>query len=190
MAFPRARHALILAVALAVASATLRAQQPIPRPKFEQQHASATVGNTGPAQGARFWLDFLKARGKLQAIRVCTHTDPQVIASIHFRYQTAGGKGAIASIGEGGTCAPEHIVPEGASLVGFSGVGGWYIDQFRFHFSDNSTTPTYGGVGGDHEFSITLRKKDDKYVGRLAGFFGTLDAGKLESLGMLYWAGT
>ena len=174
---------------LALVAAPFFAQQPIPRPKFEDLHASAAVGNTGPAQGTRFWLDFLKAGGTLQAIRVCTHAEVPVIASIHFRYQSTGGKSALASIGEGGTCAPEHIVPAGATLVGFSGVGGWYIDQLRFHFSDNSTSPTYGGTGGDHEFSVTLRIKDDKHVGRVAGFFGTQDTGKLESLGLLYWAG-
>lgn len=112
-------------VLLVLAAAPFFAQQPIPRPKFEDLHASATVGNTGPAQGTRFWLDFLKTGGTLQAIRVCTHAEVPVIASIHFRYQTTGGKSALASIGEGGTCAPEHIVPPGATLVGFSGVGGW-----------------------------------------------------------------
>jgi hypothetical protein len=177
------------AVLLALAAAPFHAQQPIARPKFEDLHASSPVGNTGPAQGARFWLDFLKAGGTLQAIRVCTHAEVPVIASIHFRYQTTLGRSALASIGEGGTCAAEYMVPAGVTLVGFSGVGGWYIDQLRFHFSDNSTTPTYGGTGGDHEFSVTLRKKEDKRVGRVAGFFGTQDGGKLESLGLLYWAG-
>lgn len=113
---------------LALTAAPFFAQQPIPRPKFEDLHASAPVGNRGPAQGTRFWLDFLKA-------------------------------------------------------------GGFSVDQLRFHLSNNSTTPTYGGTGVDHEFSVTLRKKDDKHVGRVVGFFGTQDVGRLESLGLLCWAG-
>jgi hypothetical protein len=180
---------LLLLAALAL-PLSLRAQQPIARPKYEDLHASAAVGNTGPPHGRRFWLDFLKDGGKLEGIRVCTHPEVPVIASIQFRYQNSDGKGAIAFLGVGDNCAPEYAVPPGVSLVGISGAGGWFVDQIRFHFSDNSTTPAYGGTGGDHEFSLTLRKKDGKFVGRIVGFYGTEEGGKLESLGLLYWAGS
>lgn len=51
-----------------------------------------------------------------------------------------------------------YCVPSNLRLVGISGASGWYIDSLAFTFDDGSSTPRYGGVGGDVNFRLELNK--------------------------------
>ncbi len=162
----------------------LLVQEPIYHPKLGELHYSARVGAGGVTKGKPFMLDFLGEGDELRSIQVCTRTEKiQLIAAVHFGY----GAGKKAVVGSGGVCAESFAVKPGLRLVGVSGAGGWWIDQIRFHFSDGSMTPLYGGKGGDHEFRLSLRQKEGQSLGRLSGFWGTMLDGMLESIGLLYW---
>ena len=86
-----------------------------------------------------------------------------------------------------GTPQEKYIVPKDRKLVGISGAAGWYIDSLAFVFDNGSTTPKYGGEGGDLNFTLVLNKKQTgEYLGRLMGFWGS-HTSVLETIGLVFW---
>ena len=86
---------------------------------------------------------------------------------------------------DGNWQAPFEIAP-GRQLVGISGAGGWWIDSIRFHLDDGTTSPRYGGKGGDTDFSLLLAQRNGSWKGQLMGFWGTVGE-HLESIGLVFW---
>lgn len=82
---------------------------------------------------------------------------------------------------KGGSAYPRFDVRPGLSIVGLNVRCGDALDAVQFVFSDGSTTPSYGGMGGSpHEIRLSEGAK-------MRGFFGKQD-GYLLDLGMLFKA--
>ena len=156
-----------------------------------QTHYSAPVAGVFGTESPAFAEEFLPPGAVLKTVEVGVTADPdfRVVQCLRFLVRNPDGTPRTCVIGreDGATFAPARRVPAGAKLVGVSGRGGWYVDAVRFHFSDGSETPEYGGPGGDTTFRTLLTKNAaGAYRGEVRGLFG--HAGPhLETLGLIFW---
>jgi hypothetical protein len=163
-----------------------------PNRKFQsgELHYSARVGGVLGEEGKPFLEDFLNRRGEITSIEVGESPERnfRVIQCIRIEYRRGNGNREKVTLGnpDGARFRNPYRVGGRQELVGFSGRGGWWIDAIRFHFSDGSVYPTYGGDGGDTSFETILRpERNGRYRGRVTGFYGS--AGQyLESLGLIF----
>jgi hypothetical protein len=152
-------------------------------------HYSARVGGTVPTEGDTFLVRVLAEGDILRQLQVGVNRDVnfRVVQALLMVVEDSKGEIQELTIGNADSEWEERVeVPEGAELVGISGASGWWIDQIRFHFSDGSTSPTFGGTGGDTDFRLVLSQREGKRKGRWLGFWGTR-TNYLESLGLIFW---
>lgn len=148
-------------------------------------HYSARVGSTVVTEGERFRAMVIPEEGSLQSVQVAVQGS--VVHSLRFSYTDAQGKERVATVGkDDGNWQAPFAVPPGRTLVGISGAGGWWIDRLVFHLDDGTTSPAYGGGGGDTDFVLLLAQRDGNWKGRLMGFWGTVGE-HIESLGLVFW---
>lgn len=163
-----------------------------PNRKFDarETHYSARVGGVLGEEGKPFLEDFLNRRGEILSIEVgeSTARNQRVVQCIRIDYRRGGGSRQTLTLGrpEGARFMRPIRVGNRLELVGISGRSGWWIDAIRFHFSDGSVSPTYGGEGGDTSFETILRpERNGRYRSRVTGIYGT--AGPyLETLGLIF----
>ena len=144
---------------------------------------SAPAGSLYGARGGEFQEDFLCAGCRLLAVQV---NMGEVLRGLRFRYAAgSNGEERELTIGhEEGNWLPWHTVPEAAVLTGISGASDWHIDRLRLHFSDGSSTPEYGGPGGDDRFSLSVPYGDGRPL-RIRGIYGSSDGTGIEYLGFI-----
>ena len=167
---------------------TLSAQSfsiPAHKAQLGELHYSARVGSTVVTEGDSFRVMVVPDGGVLQSVQVSVAGS--VVHSLRFVFVDAQGEAHTTNVGpDDGDWQPPFEIPADRLLVGISGAGGWWIDAVRFHLDDGTTSPRYGGTGGDTECSLRLARRNDQWKGRLMGFWGT--AGEhVESLGLVFW---
>jgi hypothetical protein len=162
---------------------------PTSKPRLGEVHygnrAGGLIGQEGPTQQ----LLFLAEGDQLLRLQVGLTAAGNVVKALRFVVQQRSGAQAMYLFGEaiGAVWQPVVAVKKGRSLVGISGAGGWFIDNLRFHFDDGSTTPRYGGTGGDNDFQLLLTKSPKgHYRGRLMGLWGSA-TDQLESVGLVFF---
>jgi hypothetical protein len=160
---------------------------PAARPGPGALHRSAPVGGVMGAVGEPFEIELFPSQERLHRVRVNVGDEPMhLIKGVAFEIVTAGGELEVHSVGsDTGTWEAWYSVPAGSTLTGISGASGWFIDGLRFHFSDGSMSPRYGGTYGDTEFHVELRSGEEG-IGRLRGLYGTVDDGLIETLGLIF----
>ena len=187
------RITLILLAAFTFFAACQRSAFTIPdrKARLGELHYSAPVGGVTGTESPAFVSEFLAPDSELLAIEVGTTGNPDflVVQCLRFRYRDGRGRRQTYVIGQerGADFAPAYRVPEGSALIGISGRGGWYIDAIQFHFADGSSSPEYGGRGGDTTFrTLMTQRADGSYRGEVRGLYG--HAGELvEVLGLIFW---
>jgi hypothetical protein len=138
--------------------------------------------------GKPFAREFLRPDRRLISIEVNQQSDGlKLIRALRFRTQDERGLIEHHEIGRAlGEWQPRHDLNEGAFLAGVSGAGGWYVDSLRFHFSDGTQTPKYGGPGGDSDFHLLLHQRDGRWTAEPRGVWGTISTNNLlETIGLL-----
>lgn len=159
--------------------------------KLGELHYSAPVGGVTGTESPAFAEEFLAPGHELLSIEVGTtgKDDFLVVQCLRFEYRDSRGRRRRYVVGRetGADFAPAYRVPKGSRLIGISGRGGWYIDALQFHFEDGSSSPEYGGRGGDTTFrTLMIRRADGSYPGEIRGLYG--NAGELvEVLGLIFW---
>lgn len=158
------------------------------RPGPGALHFSAPVGGLPGARGEAFAVDCLGPADRLLALQVNLGPAPlRVVRGFRLRLQGADEQVREALVGRGDGERQDWWEPsEGARLVGISGASGWFLDALQFHFDDGTSSPRYGGNGGDTTFHLQLNRQGDRYGGRLRGFHGTATADGLETLGLIF----
>jgi hypothetical protein len=162
--------------------------EPSGRALLGEMHYSALVGGTTGSRGARFVREFLTHSARVTSIQAGLGPAPgRVLRALRFGVRDDG----VARLIEIGAPAdadwqPRFDAPAGASWTGISGASGWYIDSIRFHFDDGSTTPLYGGAGGDTTYHLTIHAPNGNARGSLRGLWGACD-GAIETLGLIFW---
>lgn len=152
-------------------------------------HYSARVGGTVPTQGDTFLIQVLSEGDVLRQIQVGVNQNPDfaVVQALRMVMEDSTGQFRELTIGNSDSKWEKVIeVPGGSELVGISGASGWWIDRIRFHFSNGSFSPTFGGKGGDTDFQLILSQRDGAWKGRWLGVWGT-HTDYLESLGLIFW---
>ena len=182
------RYFFFISYLLFLISFRLSAQSfsiPDHKARLGEIHYSARVGSTVVTEGDSFRVMVIPNEGALKSVQVSVAGS--VVHSLRFVYTDAQGEEQVETVGnDEGDWHDPFVVPPGRSVVGISGAGGWWIDALRFHLDDGSTSPMYGGQGGDTDFTLLLAERNGMWKGRLMGFWGT--AGKhIESLGLVFW---
>lgn len=161
---------------------------PSARPGPGAVHFSAPVGGVFGAGGQPFSTDLLQRDDQLLAVRVNLTPAPlYVIRALAFRIRRADGQIHEVRIGEvSGEWQEWHKVPAGARLSGVSGASGWYLDALQFHFNDGTSSPRYGGSGGDTDFQLILNPRNGSERQFIRGFHGTYTDFGLETIGLIF----
>lgn len=164
-------------------------QEPTTKARLGEMHYSSLIGGTVGARGKKFTCELIGAKDRVLTLQVALSKEKSRIIKA-LRFETMSERGArnvkICGNETNADWQPVFAIPEGRQLVGISGASGWYVDNLRFHFDDGSTTPLYGGTGGDTEFRVLLNKSDGQWKGHLRGFWG-LSATAIEALGLIFW---
>jgi hypothetical protein len=162
---------------------------PNTKPKLGDIHYGNRVGGIIGQEGQNEVLNFLKIDDQITQITVRLNEARNVVKGFKISVIKPDNSKHDFYFGntEGGIVEPPFPVKQGKQLIGISGAAGWFVDNIRFHFSDNSQTPLYGGRGGDNDFKLFITKdRKGKFRGRLLGFWGS-KTDKLESIGLVFF---
>lgn len=133
------------------------------------------IGPVGGNGGKPFEGYNIPKDAQITAIHIYTEW---VINAIQLDYRNSdgsdGGRPPVGGLG-----GEHHVfyLQDDEYLTGISGRAGWYIDSIRFH-TNKRVSPTYGGVGGDREYSFITPAGYE-----VEGFFGR-SAWYVDSLGI------
>jgi hypothetical protein len=164
-------------------------KEPTSKPKLGETHYGNRVGGLIGQEGKTTELICLEEGDRIEEIRVCLTPQLNVVKGFELKIQKKGGitKKAIFGSIMDGVWQPTFKVENGQKLIGISGAAGWFIDNISFQFDDNSSTPTYGGKGGDNDFKLHITKSQKgQFRGRLMGFWGSSTT-QLESIGLVFY---
>ncbi len=164
-------------------------QAPAHKPKLGEIHLGNRVGGTLAQEGPTQQLICLQEGDQLHSIQTCLTPQQNVVKGIRMEVLKKDGKMQTYVFGDTtqGAWQPVYQVKKGQLLTGISGVSGWFVDSIRFHFNDGTTTPLYGGGGGDNDYQLILSRNRQKQLrGRWMGFWGSA-TNQLESIGLVFW---
>lgn len=156
------------------------------KPLLGEVHYGNRVGGIQAQEGKTLQTPRFPENAILKSIQVFL-SDRQIVAGFTLEFYT-GSLNEYISFGNVQASPQEkYHVPKGRNLIGIKGASGWYIDSLAFVLDDGSTTPRYGGRGGDLNFSLVLnRKPNGALLGRLMGFWGS-STKELETIGLVFW---
>jgi purine nucleosidase len=171
-------------------------QMPTTKPRLGEVHYGNRVGGLTGQEGKTTHLICIEEGDQIQDIKVCLTKALNVVKGFEMsvlkknntvKTYTFGENTDLSRDNREGVWQPIFKVKKGVQLVGISGAAGWFIDNLRFHFDDGSTTPLYGGKGGDNDFKLVITKNDKGQLrGRLIGFWGSY-TNQLETLGLVFF---
>lgn len=158
---------------------------PIKKPLLGEIHYGNQVGGILGQEGETEQLLFADNEDgiSLKSLRVCLSK-----AGIVGGFEISLADGSQHTFGNiEGTWQKPFEISKDQRLIGISGAAGWFVDSIRFHFSDGSETPLYGGNGGDLDFKLLLNKDGKRnFKGRWIGFWGSASH-SLETIGLVFW---
>lgn len=156
------------------------------KPLLGEIHYGNRVGGVQAQEGKSLQLIAFEENDVLKCIQVFL-SDRQIVTGFELQVEKKGVAHTFSFGNLEGSPQEKYFVPKNRKLVGIQGASGWFIDSIAFVFDDGSTTPRYGGGGGDLDFSLVLNKKPSgKYLGRLMGFWGS-STNLLETIGLVFW---
>lgn len=163
-------------------------REPAHKARLGEIHYGSRVGGLIAQEGRTVEVMVQDSTETLRSIQVCLAKNPSVVRGFRLEVQRADGSLKTVMFGNSeGAWAEKFVIEQGRKLVGISGACGWFIDNLRFHFDDRSTTPLYGGSGGDTTFQLLLTQKSNgEYKGRFMGFWGS-STQYLETLGLIFY---
>jgi purine nucleosidase len=159
------------------------------KPNLGEVHYGNRVGGLIGQEGPTTELLCLAEDDQIQQIRVCLTPQQNVVKGFELTIQQPNGTIKTETFGHtgGGAWQPPFKVKKGLKLIGIQGAAGWFIDRISFSFDDKSTTPSYGGTGGDHDFSLQITQSPKGHFrGRVMGFWGSATT-QLESIGLVFF---
>ncbi len=162
---------------------------PTRKPLLGDVHLGNRVGGVLAQEGPTTQLVCMEEGDRLLSIRVSLQEKTKLVAGIRMEVLKKDKQTRTYDFGTpgGGAWQPAYKVRAGSELTGISGAAGWFVDRLRFHFSDGSTTPLYGGTGGDNDFQLLIaRNEQGELRGRWLGFWGSA-TDKLESIGLVFF---
>ncbi len=156
------------------------------KPLLGEVHYGNRIGGVQAQEGRSIQMISFEENDNLNSIQVFLNED-QIVTGFKLEVERKGGI-KVFSFGNLNSFPQEiFFVQKNAKLVGISGTSGWFIDSLAFIFDDGSSTPKYGGTGGDLNFKLVLNKKPTGiYLGRLMGFWGS-HTDLLETIGLVFW---
>lgn len=163
-------------------------QEPHAKARLGEMHYSSLIGGTVGTRGKKFACELIGAKDRVLSLQVALSNDKlRIVKALRFETMNERGEQTVKTCGNetNADWQPTFTIPAGRQLVGISGASGWYVDNLRFHFDDGSTTPLYGGKGGDTEFRVLLNKTNGQWKGHLRGFWG-LSETAIEALGLIF----
>jgi hypothetical protein len=164
--------------------------EPDHKARLGEVHYGNRVGGLVAQEGQTVAVLVQDSSETLQSIQVCVDKRPGAGIVRGFRFGVRGADGRVRYVSFGsqeGAWEPPFNVPNGRNLIGISGACGWFVDNLRFHFDDQTTTPRYGGNGGDTTFQLLLTQKPDgRFKGRFMGFWGSWTH-SLETIGLIFY---
>jgi|GEM_PF-1931552 len=153
-------------------------------------HYSAPMGNAQGAKGEHFFKQVLPPNSKLTGIQVNAgalgNDSFTVIRGIKFFVEKDGVLEEILIGLSEGNWQEKFELHQEAELVGINGASGWWLDKIQFVFSNGSTTPLYGGKGGDTTFNLKLNQQKGEYGGRIRGFHGIYNDLGITTIGLIF----
>lgn len=165
-------------------------REPDHKARLGETHYGNRVGGLVAQEGQTVVVLIQDSTETLRSIQVCVEKRPGFGIVKGFRIEVGRANGSTKTVTFGnqdGIWENRYLVPTGRKLVGISGACGWFIDNLRFHFDDRSTTPLYGGTGGDTTFQLRLTQKTNgDYKGRFMGFWGSWTQ-FLETIGLVFY---
>lgn len=156
------------------------------KPLLGEVHYGNRVGGVQAQEGKSVVMIALEETDVLSSIQVFL-SERNIVSGFQFHVEKKDGD-SIYSFGNFSELPQaKFIVPADRRLIGISGTSGWFIDSIAFVFDDGSTTPKYGGSGGDLNFRLLINKKPTgEYLGRVMGFWGSY-TDVLETIGLVFW---
>jgi hypothetical protein len=168
---------------------TIVFKEPTTKPKLGEIHYGNRVGGLIGQEAKTTQLLCLEENDQLLQIRVCLTPRLNVVKGFELKILKKDGLVKSETFGNtnDGVWQIPFKVKKGQKLIGISGAAGWFIDNISFQFDDRTTTPTYGGKGGDNDFRLHITKSPKGYFrGRLMGFWGSSTT-QLESIGLVFF---
>jgi hypothetical protein len=184
-------RALLVVVAISALSilAPVTAQPP------KSQRFYTPILGSG-LSGKEFKTEFVPDGGRLVSIQANVgkwRAWSDLVQGAKFVYEDDKGTKHEVQIGPcGGQWEKATDVPKGVRLVGISGSYGLVMDGLRFHFSDGSKSPLYGGKGGDFEFQVSVKEHDrgpgikgGRYHKTVRGIWGRASEDSFVGIGLI-----
>lgn len=168
---------------------TVPFEQPRSKPFLNDLHFGNLIGGTIAHEAPIVTCMILEKEDQLKTIQVFTNKNSGLVAGIRFGVVSKSKQNRIVDFGDfSGNKQKIIFLKNNQKLIGISGSYGWFIDGLVFHFSDGTTSPRYGGKGGDLTFQqIFNRNKNSTFKGNWCGIYGSF-TDQLESIGLCFWA--
>ncbi len=162
--------------------------EPKTKPLLNDLHYGARVGGLIAQEAVNKEIIVLNKNDKLEKIQVFTNNKSALVAGFKFLVKTQNGVLKWKIFGDTLGNPKPILNLKNKKIIGISGTYGWFIDSLKFHFSDGSTSPKYGGNGGDLSFQqIFNRNKNNAFKGNWCGIYGSY-SDQLETIGLIFWA--
>lgn len=156
------------------------------KPLLGEIHYGNRVGGVQAQEGKTIGVIAFEEGDVLKCIQVFL-SERHIVTGFTLEVEKETGLNTFSFGNMAGVPQEKFRVPKERKLVGIQGASGWFIDSIAFVFDDGTSTPRYGGAGGDLDFSLVLNKKPSgEYLGRLMGFWGS-HTHLLETIGLVFW---
>jgi purine nucleosidase len=164
-------------------------KNPHSKPKLGEVHYGYRVGGLIGQEGKTNELICIEENEQVTQIKVALNQSLNIVKG--FQIEVLKKDGSLKSYDFGNTkdglWQKPFIVKKGAKLIGVSGAAGWFVDNISFQTSDGSSSPIYGGKGGDTDYKLHISKNEKgQFRGRLMGFWGS-STDFLESIGLVFY---
>jgi purine nucleosidase len=162
---------------------------PHSKPKLGEVHYGYRIGGLTGQEGKTNELICIEENEQVTQIKVALNQSLNIVKG--FQIEVLKKDGSLKSYDFGntqeGVWQKPFVVKKGAKLIGVSGAAGWFVDNISFQTSDGSSSPIYGGKGGDTDYKLHITKNEKgQYRGRLMGFWGS-STDVLESIGLVFY---
>jgi purine nucleosidase len=162
---------------------------PNSKPKLGEVHYGNRIGGLIGQEGKTTELICIEDGDQIQQIKVALNQAQNIVKG--FQMDVLKKDGSLKNYEFGNTkdgiWQKNIAIKKGIKLIGISGAAGWFVDNISFQFSDGSSSPIYGGKGGDNDYKLHITKNEKgQFRGSLMGFWGS-STDVLESIGLVFY---